>query len=174
MAKKKELLDAALEAQFRDVDTGTDGQKKKESVESLKILYELSMAQDKADTETEFKESEMQLKEREMALKEAEQKAKEKQLEDDAELKKTELAIKERELAIKKSDSLSRKIELGLGFGGLLSGLYGQHLYKKNFNTIYKLETETLYVPVAQRAAGYLKNIERLAIQGIGIVIKKH
>lgn len=174
MGDKKEDLKKALETQFKDVSEGSDGQKKKESVETLEKLYKLAMDQDKADLDAEFRESEMELKEREMTLKENEQKLKDKQAEAEIENKKKELEIKERELAIKKSESLMKKIEIGCGVGATVSGFIGMGLYQKNFNKIYKIETsDTYFVPLAQRALGYSKNLERLAVQGVRMIFHR-
>ena len=174
MGDKKDDLKKALETQFEDVSSGGDGQKKKESVETLEKLYKLAMEQDKADLDAEFRESEMSLKEREMNLKEAEQKLKEKQQEAEAEVKKNELLIKERELAIKKNDALMKRIEVGCGIGATISGFIGMGLYQKNFNKIYRIETsDTYFVPIAQRALGYSKNLEKLAVQGVRMVFHR-
>ncbi len=163
---KKEMLETALKTQFEDVDTGTDGQNKKQSVETLKILYELSMAQDKADEDSEFRESEMELKEREMALKERE-------AEVAIELKKKELEIKDREFAIRKSENLMHGIEVGIAGGSLISVFAGQKMYKDHFNKIYEIETtKPWFVPSATRALSYMKNMERFAIQGAKIIFR--
>lgn len=181
MSEHEKKLNEALMTQFKDLSVGTDGQKKKESAETLDILYKLELAQEKQNAEIEFKESEMSLKEREMALKEAEQKAKEEkekqemqlkidQAKEEAENKKQELAIKERELAIKKSESLMKKIEVGAGIG---TGVVGTYLYQRNVNKIYDFETKTLKVVGAQRALRYVQNLEKLAIQGVRIAVFK-
>ena len=181
MSEHEKKLNEALMTQFNDVSVGTDGQKKKESVETLKILYELRMAQDKANQDSELKESEMVLKEKESELKEAEQKAriereereltlKETQAEKETELKEKELEIKKLELAIKKSESLMKKIEVGAGIG---TGVVGTYLYQRNVNKIYDFETKTLKVVGAQRALRYAQNLEKLAIQGVRIAVFK-
>lgn len=145
MSEHEKKLNEALMTQFNDVSVGTDGQKKKESVETLKILYELRMAQDKANQDSELKESEMVLKEK-------------------------ELEIKKLELAIKKSESLMKKIEVGAGIG---TGVVGTYLYQRNVNKIYDFETKTLKVVGAQRALRYAQNLEKLAIQGVRIAVFK-
>lgn len=174
MSEHEKLLDEALKAQFTDVDIGSDGQKKKESVETLKILYELKMAQEKDNREAEFKESEMQLKEREMTLKEkdseAERELNESKAREELEIKKQELEIKKAELAIRKSESLMKKIEVGAGIG---TGVGGMILYQKNVNKIYDFETKTIKTISAQRALRYVQNLEKLAIQGVRISIFK-
>lgn len=174
MSEHEKLLDEALKTQFLDVDSGTDGLKKKESVETLKILYELKMAQEKDNREAEFKESEMQLKEREMTLKEKESEAErelnESKARDELEIKKQELEIKKAELAIRKSESLMKKIEVGAGIG---TGVIGMILYQKNVNKIYDFETKTIKTISAQRALRYVQNLEKLAIQGVRISIFK-
>lgn len=189
MSEHEKLLDEALITQFREVDTGeVNGQKKKESVETLQIMYNLKMAQVKANQDAEFRESEMALKEREMALKEAEQKAKELQAKNELvvkerevevkelqaevehECKAKELAIKERELAIRKSESLMKKIEI---FGSIgLAGL-GTALYQRNVNKIYDFETKTIKTVTAQRALRYAQNFEKLAVTGARMVFSR-
>jgi hypothetical protein len=169
MSEHEKKLDEALMTQFSDVSDGSDGQEKKQSVETLKTLYELKMAQEKANADLEFRESEMVLKEREMDLKEAEQEAKTKQAENEAEIKTRELEIKERELAIKKSEALMKKIEVGCGIG--LTAL-GTALYQRNVDKIYDFETKTIKVVSAQRALRYAQNFEKLAISGARIIFK--
>ena len=202
MGDKKELLKEALETQFKDVSEGTDGQKKKESVETLQIMYNLALAQDKADQDSEFRESEMQLKEREMALKEAEQKAREEKDKEELKLKEAEVAnkaaeveikrievqtksdqatseathkcreldIKEREIAIRKSELLMKKIEMAAGISIPVLGTY---LYQKNFNRIYKFETETIQTVSAQRALQHCRLMEKLAINGVKSIFRR-
>ena len=188
MGDKKEELKKALETQFEDVSEGTDGQKKKESVETLQVLYNLALAQDKADLDAEFRESEMALKEREMSLKEAEQKArtekerqevlikqnelelKEFQTDVEADHKARELEIKEREIAIRKSELLMKKIEIAAGIG--TAGL-GTYFYQKNFNRVYKFETETIQTVVAPKASQYMRLMEKTLVNGVKSVFRR-
>lgn len=152
----REELDEALMAQFRDVSDGGDGQKKKESVETLKILYDLKMAQEKADQEADFKESEMALKE-ETAKAEAElEKAK----------FEAEQNQKEIDNRIRKSEALMKKLETGAKIG---TGIIGMALYQKNFKALVANEN-TIHV-IAQRPFMYLKGLERLAINGVRSIL---
>ena len=188
MGDKKEELKKALETQFKDVSDGTDGQKKKESVETLKVLYDLALTQDKADLDAEYRESEMVLKEKEMALKEAEQKArlererqellikqnelelKEFQTDIEVETKNREFEIKERELAIRKSELLMKKIEVAAGIGVPVGGAI---LYQKNFDRVYKFETETIQTVVAPKAAQYMRLMEKTLVNGVKSVFRR-
>ena len=188
MGDKKKLLSEALETQFNDVSSGTDGQKKKESVETLDVLYKLALAQDKADQDAEFRESEMALKEREMALKEAEQKArtekerqevlikqnelelKEFQTDVEANHKARELEIKERELAIRKSELLMKKIEVAASIGIPVTGAV---LYQKNFDKVYKFETETIQTVMAPKAAQYMRLMEKTLTNGVKSIFRR-
>lgn len=149
---QREELEKALKAQFDDVSSGGDGQRKKESVETLQILYNLKMAQDKADQEAEFKESEMVLKEEEAALE------REKFEEDQKQ--------KEREDKIKRVEAKLRGLETG---AKISTGIIGMALYQKNFKALVANET-SVHV-IAQRPFMFLKGIERLAINGVRAIL---
>ena len=195
MGDKREELKKALETQFKDVSEGTDGQIKKTSVETLQIMYNLALAQDKADQDSEFRESEMNLKEREMALREAEQKAKEDrekeeilmkknelvikerdielrefQADEEAERKKQELYLKELELAVRKSELMMKKIEVA---AAIALPIGGHIAYQRNFDKVYKFETETIQTVVAPKAAQYMKLMERTLTNGVRSIFRR-
>lgn len=202
MSEHEKQLDEALITQFKDVSAGSDGQKKKESVETLKILYDLRMAQDKANQDSEFRESEMALKERDMVLKETEQKARESKEEEDRKLRSRELDLKEEELRIKELEAQTksnqadnelsikehelelkemelavRKAEvlnrrIELGLGATFT-FGGMALYQGNVNKIYDFETKTLKTVVAQRALRFAQNFEKLAVTGARVTFSK-
>lgn len=172
---KKELLDQALKTQFEDVSMGGDGQKKKESVETLQILYNMSMAQDKADLDAEYRESEMVLKEQQAKDEEAnkafEREIKEREMALKESTAANEARIKELEMAIKKSENLMKKIEVGCGVAGVGLTAGGMYLSQKNFEHVYTVDTTTTFVPGSIRALN-MTNILKNAQQGIKIMFK--
>ena len=163
----KQELDNALLTQFKEVDTGeVNGQKKKEAVETLDVLYKLKMAQEKADQESELKESEMVLKEEmqkfQIEKEKTELEIKKLQAELDEKKLNAEIEEKKQEAKRKKAETIMHGVESTFKWG--FSGI-GLAVYQKNFKSLVANEN-TIHV-IAQRPFMFLKDLGRLALLGV-------
>ena len=163
----KEELKKAVMTQFTEVDTGEiSGQKKKEAVETLDILYKLQMAQEKADQESELKESEMVLKEDqakwEKQKMETEQKIKELQAELEVKKFEAEQENKKQEAKRERAKMLydGTKDVVKLGKWCIVA-----KIWKSSFDSLVVNEKSINVIP--QRPFMFLKVIERYALSGL-------
>ena len=161
MGTREENLAEALDKQFKALTKeGLSPADRKTEAEAYKILYDLSMAQDKAKEDTEFRESEMVLKETNSKLEQDKFELEQSRFEEDQ--KKNE-----REAKLRKFDTALKGVSV---VGGTATSIGGLCLYRKGFKELLFNDTSTINV-IAQRPFMYLKNLTSLAATGARLVI---
>ena len=148
-------IDGMLEefqSKILDQDVSIDD--KKTAAEAYKILSQQKLEIQKAETDSEFRESEMVLKEDAAKLEAKKFDEELKRNEREAKLKKLESGVK----------TLETVAKIGTGVGGMI-------LYELNFKKLLFNETQTLNV-IPQRPFMYLKGLEKLAINGVSAVLR--
>ena len=177
LEQMEELLDKSALMPFSQNKMIIDSERLRELIDDIRLNIPQEIKRAKLidfDCERIRKEAEQKArteKERqEVLIKQNELELKEFQTDVEANHKARELEIKERELAIRKSELLMKKIEVAASIGIPVTGAV---LYQKNFDKVYKFETETIQTVMAPKAAQYMRLMEKTLTNGVTSIFRR-